>query len=118
MLREEPTIPPTPTTTPEAHRASRNRERAWRGTGIRWSFVAGIVLVAAIVAFIAQNGQQVEFEWLWINFSASLAVMLLATAVAAVAATALVGWIWRARRRHRIGHEDRSTHRSTTALRA
>lgn len=113
MLREEPATPIS-----EQDAEPRRRRRSSRGTGIRWSFVLGIVLVVALIAFIAQNDQQVEFEWLWVGFRASLAVMLLATAVVAVAATALVGLLWRTRRRHRAGHLDDGGQRGVNTLHA
>jgi uncharacterized integral membrane protein len=77
-----------------------------RGTGIRWSFVVAAVIGAALLALILQNDHDVHFEWLWIDFQASLAVLLLLTAFLTMLATSLVGLVWRARRRRTLDHRD------------
>ena len=76
-----------------------------RGTGIRWSFVVAAVIAAALLALILQNDHDVHFEWLWIDFEASLAVMLLLTAFLTMLATSLAGLVWRARRRRMLDHD-------------
>lgn len=92
MLRES-----TTPTEPVARRRTRNGNGR---THIAWPFVIGVVLVAALVVFVAQNSQHVEFQWLWVHFDASLAVMLLVTALVASGVTALAGLVWRTRQRH------------------
>jgi uncharacterized integral membrane protein len=75
---------------------------AHRGTGVAWSFVAAVVALVAVVILIVQNDQSVRFEWLWIDFTASLAVMMLLTVLVTVLATSAAGLVWRHRRRREL----------------
>jgi uncharacterized integral membrane protein len=68
-------------------------------------------MLAAVLALIVQNDQRVRFEWLWLDFEASLAVMLLATALVTMVATSLFGLVWRARRRRLLDHSGHDSGR-------
>ena len=87
-----------------------------RGTGIHWSYVVTAVIGAALLALILQNSHDVHFEWLWLDFQASLGVMLLLTAFFTMIATSLAGLLWRARRRRALDdhgdHDDRPDDRA------
>jgi uncharacterized integral membrane protein len=80
--------------------STRGESGAASGAGIWWAYVVGLVALAAILVLALQNGHEVRFEWLWIDFDASLAVMLLATVLVTMVATSVIGLLWRARRRH------------------
>ncbi len=92
------------------------------GTGIRWSYVAALVILAALILLVVQNNQQVHFQWLWLDFQASLAVMLLVTVLATMALTSLAGLVWRSRRRHRMtvarDRDSEALHESTARQRS
>jgi uncharacterized integral membrane protein len=66
--------------------------------------VAGLVLAAAIVIFVAQNTHAISLDFLWLHFRTSPAVLVLVTALVAVALSIAVGAWLRARRR-RVLHE-------------
>jgi len=105
----------TRTSHPESTGAARTR---LGGIDIAWSFTAVLFALVAIMLLVVQNSQTVRFEWLWIDFSASLAVMLLVTAIATLLATSLGGLIWRHRRRASIDHQlavpvDQTAHDDT-----
>lgn len=74
-------------------------------------YVLAAVGLTAIVLLVVQNNHDVEFEWLWINFTASLAVVLLSTAVVTMVGTTLIGVVWLAHR-HRL--QQRTTRDATT----
>jgi len=84
---QEPTRPPTP---------------AYKGTGMRWSYLFGAVLTIAIIILAGQNTESVEFEFLTWNITAPLAAVILATAFIAVVIDELIGVIWRFRRRRQL----------------
>jgi uncharacterized integral membrane protein len=61
-----------------------------------------IVLVAAallIVVVVAQNGERVEFEFLWWDATVPLGLLLLIAAVVTLVTDQVVGMVWRHRRR-------------------
>jgi len=68
-------------------------------TGRFWSFVAGLLLFAALVVLIAQNAEKVTVEWLAWEIDAPLVVVILVTALAVSVLQALVGLALRRRRR-------------------
>lgn len=84
-------------------RASEDRTsepvREYRGTGIMWSGIAVIVLLALLVILAFQNTQAVDFEFLWFETSISLSLILAITAGIVVVVTEAVGFFWRHRRR-------------------
>ncbi len=75
---------------------------AYKGTGMRWSFLFGAVLTIAIIILAGQNTESVEFEFLTWNITAPLAAVILATAFVAVVIDELIGVIWRFRRRRQL----------------
>lgn len=79
-----------------------------RGTGISWPYVVTAVIGGALLALILQNSHAVHFEWLWLDFQASLGVMLLLTAFFTMIATSLAGLLWRVRRRRAL--DDQADH--------
>jgi uncharacterized integral membrane protein len=84
---------------------SPQRER-WRGTGIYWGLIVGLILAAAVVVGVTQNSQRVEVKYLVWEGHASLAVVLLATVVVTVALTTVAGVVWRRSRRRRLTQQD------------
>lgn len=69
------------------------------GTGVRWSLIASLVLVAALAVLAAQNTQRVTLNFLGWDGRAPLIAIILGTAVVAVLFDEAVGFIWRRRRR-------------------
>lgn len=53
-----------------------------------------------MVLIVAQNTESVPFEFLWWDADISLAALLLATAFLVLVVDAIVGVVWRRRRRH------------------
>lgn len=78
----------------------------WRGTGIYWGLIAGLIMAAAVVVGVTQNSQRVEVKYVVWDGHASLAVVLLATVVATVALTTAAGALWRRSRRNRLTQRD------------
>jgi uncharacterized integral membrane protein len=85
-------------TTPTAPGAASGEPR-YEGTGILPAVVAGLVLGAAAVIFVAQNTKTVALHFLWLDFRTSPAVLVLATALLVVAASVIAGAMIRRRRR-------------------
>jgi uncharacterized integral membrane protein len=83
MTEQEPTAE-SPTTAKDPLRRSRT-SGAWLGV------VAAAVLLLLLVVFIAQNTQDVQISFLWVDGSAPLSVALLIAAVIGIALTAVVG---------------------------
>jgi uncharacterized integral membrane protein len=81
-------------------RTTTDRRRS-HATGIHWSYIAALILLAALILVVVQNGQNVTFRWLWFDVDASLAVLLLVTALGTMLMTSLGGVVWRRVARHR-----------------
>ena len=96
----------------------RQASSPYRGTGIWWPYVIVLVGLAAIIALVVQNDHRVDFEWLWIDFDASLAVMILATVMVSTAATSLAGLVWRRHRRHALERTRQATAERDSSERA
>jgi uncharacterized integral membrane protein len=90
------------------HRPGRRpgRRREFRGTGVHWSLVAGLVLAVAILIGIVQNSQQVELRYLVWSGHVPLLVILLATVVLVVALDEALGLVWRWRRRRHLTERE------------
>ena len=80
--------------------------REFRGTGLHWSLIAGLVLAVAILIGIVQNSQQVELRYLAWSGHVPLFVILLATVVLVVALDEVVGLVWRWRRRRHLTQRE------------
>jgi len=76
------------------------------GTGIMPAVVAGIVLAALVLAFVAQNTTRVELEWLWLDFRTSPGVLVLVALFLGVVASVIVGAIVRRNRRIRLNERE------------
>ncbi len=76
----------------------------FKGSGMRWGLVGGLILVVAIVILAAQNTQSVEFSFLTWEVTAPLSALILGSAVVAVILDELAGWIWGIRRRRQLRH--------------
>ena len=76
--------------------------REWRGTGLYWTLIVGLVAAVAALIGIIQNSQSVELRYLVWSGSASLAVIMLAAVVVSVAGTVAIGAGWRRRRRRTL----------------
>ncbi len=85
----------------EQVRAATGREH-YAGTGIAGVLIAALIAAAAALVFIAQNGESVAVQWLWVDFRVSLAVIILSSALLTVAVDEALGLAWRSRRRRRL----------------
>jgi uncharacterized integral membrane protein len=85
----------------------RGGRRQFRGTGLHWSLIAGLVLAVAILIGIIQNSQQVELRYLGWSGHVPLLVILLATVVLVVALDEVLGLVWRWRRRRHLNQRER-----------
>lgn len=94
------------TTEEEPEAAGVETKTVYRGSGIRWGFVAGLVLAVLLVILVFQNTGPVEFSFLVWEIRTPLAALLIATAVIAAVADELVGLVVRSRRRRRLAERE------------
>lgn len=80
--------------------------REFRGTGVYWSLLLGLILAAVILIGIVQNSQSVQVQYLVWHLNTPLIVVLLVTIVASVLLTTLVGVVWRHRRRRQLADRE------------
>lgn len=80
--------------------------REFRGTGLYWSLLLGLILAAVILIGIVQNSQSVQVQYLVWRLNTPLIVVLLVTIAASVLLTALVGVAWRRRRRRQLADRE------------
>ena len=80
--------------------------REFRGTGVYWSLLLGLILAVAILIGIIQNAQSVQLKYLVWDLSTPLIVVLLVTIFATVLLSALVGVAWRHRRRRQLTERE------------
>ena len=73
------------------------------GLGFWWTFAAALVVFAAMIVAIVQNGRHVRLHYLAWHVNVSLIVVILTTALIAVFLDEVGGRIWRRRRRARLG---------------
>ncbi len=75
-------------------------DEAKERTGI--GLVVGAAIVAiALVAFIVQNTDDTQLQWLFIDRSAPLWVVIVIAAVAGAVLSEALGWVIRRRKRQR-----------------
>ena len=75
-------------------------------TGIRWSLIAGLILIAAIAVLAAQNTQRVSVNFLGWNGRAPLIAVILGTAIVAILLDETLGFFWRRSRRKRRAERE------------
>ena len=68
--------------------------------------VTGIVLAAAVLAFVAQNTKRIALEWLWLDFRTTPGVLVLVALFLGVVAAVIVGAIVRRNRRIRLNERE------------
>lgn len=112
MAQTEPahnTAPDAQNTAPDARTAGTSDQepiRDYRGTGIVWGGILVLLLAVALIIAAFQNGQDVEFDFLWINTTAPLVLILAITIAAAIVIDEIVGFLWRRQRRNRLRERD------------
>ncbi len=84
----------------------KDARREFHGTGLYWSLLLGLILAIAILIGIIQNSQSVQLNYLGWDLSTPLIVVLLVTIFASVLLTALVGVVWRHRRRGQLTERE------------
>ncbi|WP_133870658.1 lipopolysaccharide assembly protein LapA domain-containing protein [Ilumatobacter fluminis] len=95
-----------PTDTTPTDRTEAEPVRDYRGTGVMWAGGAVVVIVALAVIAAAQNTQDVEINFLWMDGTLPLVLLLLIAIGATVVVTESIGWAWRHRRRKRLREKD------------
>ncbi|HSM67396.1 MAG TPA: LapA family protein [Ilumatobacteraceae bacterium] len=80
--------------------------RDYRGTGVVWGGVLVLVLAVGLIIVAFQNGQDVEFDFLWIESTAPLVLILAITIAVAIVVDEIVGFLWRRSRRNRLRERD------------
>jgi len=78
-------------------------DRGSHGLGLWWTFAVALVVFAALIVAIVQNGRHVRLHYLAWHVSVSLIVVVLTTALIAVFLDQVGGLVWRRRRRGRLG---------------
>ncbi len=75
-------------------------------TGVRWSLISSLILIAAITILAAQNTQNVRLNYLGWTGRAPLVAIILATVFIAVLIDEAVGFFWRRRRRRLVAERE------------
>ena len=68
--------------------------------------VSGLVLAAAVLAFVAQNTDQIELNWLVFDFDTTPGVVMLVSLFLGVLASVIIGVIVRRNRRIRLDEKE------------
>jgi uncharacterized integral membrane protein len=79
----------------------------YESSGVAAGVITLLLAGALIVAVVAQNSDDVPFDFLWWSLTAPLAVLLLCAVLLTLIVDQLVGAIWRRRRRHMRNLESR-----------
>jgi uncharacterized integral membrane protein len=98
---------------PDPSEARAEARRTYRGTGLSIGAVVGVVVLLALIVFVAQNTASTRMHWLGFDFAWPLAAALLAAMAAGVVVAGSAGWLWRHRRRRRL-REREELHRLRT----
>ncbi len=75
--------------------------RSRRKLSIRPGVVAAMVLAAALIAFVVQNGSDVPVKWLLVEVNGPLWAVIIVAAVAGALLSEVLGWVMGRRRRRR-----------------
>jgi uncharacterized integral membrane protein len=68
--------------------------------------VGGIIVAAAIIAFVAQNTDKIRLHFLWIDFHTTPSVLVLAALFVGVVAAVIAGAVVRRARRIRLNERE------------
>jgi uncharacterized integral membrane protein len=89
----------TPGETAGGSATTRRADGRAEGAGITGGLILLLIIGFALVVLVAQNTEEVRFEFLGWDAEVPLVVLLLAVAFATLLLDQIVGWIWRRRRR-------------------
>ena len=81
---------------------SSDQRVTYAGSGITGGLVLLMLLGFAAIMLVAQNTDDVRFDFLWWSATLPLAVLLLAAAFLVIALDQIVGAIWRSKRRRML----------------
>ena len=73
--------------------------REYKGTGIMWGAIGLVLLLVGFIIVVLQNGDNVEFNFLWITVTTPLSLVIAVTTAVSLAVGELIGFVWRRRRR-------------------
>ncbi len=82
------------------------KDRTADGFGVRWSLVAGLLLIATITILAAQNTQKVTVNFLGWDGRAPLIAIILGTALISILIDEVIGLLWRRRRRKALAERE------------
>lgn len=71
-----------------------------------WGAIALVVVLAAFVSMVIQNGHSVDFDFLWLSVSTPLNLVIAVAVAAGLAVGEVVGFIWRRRRRSNLQQRE------------
>ncbi len=72
-----------------------------RKLSIRPGVVLALVVVAALIVFVVQNGSEVPVSWLFIEVDGPLWAVIVVSAVLGALLSEIIGWVVGHRRRRR-----------------
>ena len=79
--------------------------RSIKPAGRKWSLRPGVVLAlvvaAALIVFVVQNGSEVPVKWWFVELDGPLWAVIIVAAVAGAVLSEVVGWVVGRRRRRR-----------------
>ena len=74
--------------------------KADRGPAVRPGLVAAVLVAAALIVFIVQNGSEVPVTWLFVEVNGPLWAVIVVAAAAGAVLSEIIGWVTgRSRRR-------------------
>lgn len=74
---------------------------AGRKLSVRPGVVVAVLVTAALIAFVVQNGSEVPVKWLFVNVNGPLWAVIIVAAVAGAVLSEVIGWAVGRRRRRR-----------------
>ena len=73
-----------------------------RGRSVRPGVIAAVLVAAALIVFVVQNGSEVPVSWLFIEVNGPLWAVIVVAAVAGAVLSEIISWvIGRSRRRRK-----------------